>query len=119
MGQDGVSSDESDAEDGKPMLKAKTLRWRIKMDNQLSLADDAKLLRPDLFMSGGAPAMSRVRGGGPSDRVDCPKMMALAAVDDSYLRNVPPSRITRWNLRDTKWKPKQTAEFSAGQALER
>lgn len=119
MGQDGVSSDESDTENGKIILKAKTLQWRIKMDNQLTLADNAKILRPELFMNGGAPAMARMRGGGPSDREDCPKMMPLAAVEQSYLRNIPATRIARWNLRDTNWKPKQTTEFTAGQTLER
>lgn len=118
MGQDGVSSDESDVEDGKPVLKAKKLKWRINIDDQLTLADNAKKLRPDLFVKAGAPAITRTRGEDASSRVSCPKMFALAALEPAYLSSLMPSRVRQWNLRETDWKPKSTTETGAGTILE-
>jgi hypothetical protein len=61
LGAGGMSSEDSDVEDGQPIYRVKIVVWRRRMEALLQLIDRQRSLDPSLYTARGSQGVKRIR----------------------------------------------------------
>jgi len=97
-----MSSEDSDMEDGRPVLRCARMPWRRTIDNVLDLIDNATKRNPGLFHRNAYQRIPRIRRADNREtRRDPPRDFARELFDPSWISAQSPGAILALRLKST------------------
>lgn len=100
LGKDGMSSDESEHEDGDvQVFRLKTMPWRADFSNELQIIDEQRLVGAATFTPRGSKPAKRFRNANRESSRQAIEGLPRAFYEPSWLKDQPP----RFTISDTKF----------------